>query len=266
MTDFVSMPTKFNNANVSEDEFYFGSATDNAPDAATRVLLWHNFIEVALGDIAKQSFYLTPNGTGGFTQQSLYSIMRTGNTWPPAALSTYKDDKFIEGMFASTLKSFFYDYKSSGGNVGTDSTSIANNYRTYLQSPNIDNVAKKQNTILLWVWEVLLKVLANIHNATPSKGGYLLAMTSAEDKAAQKIEDITYAVQASANDYSTQAANMNKQKDAEVARSQRASAGKNGQTAQSMMTQLRDQATQQAQLMSTLMQTMESLYQAIIKK
>jgi hypothetical protein len=265
---YVNIPSRF----VSSD-FYYSTYSANVSSTPDKTALWKTFIEQSFGENTKSQFMTFPNSTGGFSQKSIYDIMHavgSNGAWPPAELITYKDYTYIEGMFASSLKSFFYDYaqdqaNTPGGKKITDGGVMAN-YATYLQNPLREPVAKKQNTVLLWVWQVLLKILSETNKAAPTEGNYLLATTNSEDAAATEIQKISYSIQQSANDYAVQKTNIQLQTRAEVLRSQRASAGKQGQKAQSMITQLRDQATQQSQLMSTIIQTMEGLYQAILSK
>lgn len=268
---YVNIPTG-TGVHDFTDRYYYGSSnvtfdTLSTSDKTTiRQNLWHTFLDLFFGPdtSAGQTFYTRSDGS----TISLSSLLHESGTWPPEELTQYKDYLLIEGLFAGTLKSFFYDYVPTKNNVTFTggSPTYLTAYTTYLTDPNASGVAQKQNSILLWVWEVLSAMLKSVNEATPTKGNYLLTMTSAEDKAASSLASITYGTQQNAEDYGTQASNMNKQKEAEVLRAQRSSAGKKGQTAQSMMTSLRDQATQHQQLMTSLMQTMESMIQSIMKK
>jgi hypothetical protein len=268
---YISIPSGTGIHDFS-DRYYYG-ASNTSLDSLTegerttiRQNLWNKFLDIFFGPdtSAGDTYYTRSDGS----TISLSSLLHSSGSWPPAELVQYKDYLLVEGLFAGALKSFFYDYAPKRTDItfsGGSPTYIAS-FQTYLTDPNTSDVAKKQNSILLWVWEVLSEMLSSINKATPTKGSYLLTMTAAEDKAASSLGAIEYVTQQNAEDYSSQALNMNRQKQAEVLRAQRSAAGKKGQTAQSMITSLRDQGTQHQQLMTTIMQSMEAMIQSIMKK
>lgn len=267
----VSLPTGVNGSNHNfNDNYYYGLHSSNMT-TQSRSDLWNAFLDLFYGPStnAAQIMYTRANGS----TISLSSLLTSSGTWPPAELQTYNDNLLIEGLFSACLKSFFYDYAenypNTGGTItysGSDSTYVANKFSTYLSDPTTNSASQKQNNILIWVFEVLTNILSSINNTTPTQGSYLIAMTSVEEQAAQSLAAITYLVQQNGTDYGSQTTNMQNQQNAQVIQAYRAAAGKTGQIAQSMITTLRDQSTQQSQLMSTVIQTLESMVQAIIKK
>lgn len=272
---YISIPDGTTGLNdFSNDYFYGGSMTtlysalNDTERSTLRNTLWQAFLDTYFGSStsAGNTYYTQADGSNA----SLYTMLHTSGSWPPAALTQYKDYLLIEGLFSGVLKSFFYDYMPTHSGIDFTTTTGAASYLThfnnYLLDPNRPDIAKKQNSILLWVWETLSLMLQSVNQATPTKGNYVLAMVGAEDKSATAVANIQYLTQQNSEDYASQATNMTRQKDAEVYRNQRSAAGKKEQSAQAMITSMRDQSTQHSQLMTTLMQTMESMIQGIIKK
>jgi hypothetical protein len=266
---YVSIPNGTAGIHNFSDPYYYGksnSSISNLVDVSGN--LWKKFLDIFFSSStnAGKTYYTRSDGS----TISLADLLHTSGSWPPAELTQYKDYLLIESLFSGALKSFFYDYMPNQPGVifseTSGDTSYVTHFQNFLTDPNRPDIAKKQNSILLWVWEALSLMLESVNKATPTKGNYLLAMTGVEDKTATAISNIQYLTQQNAEDYSSQSTNMNRQKEAEVYRAQRSSAGKKGQAAQAMITSLRDQSTQHSQLMTTLMQTMESMIQSIIKK
>jgi hypothetical protein len=263
---YVSLPTGVNGAiHDFNDNYYYGLYTSSMTSQA-RTDLWNAFLNLFYGSgtNASQIMYTTDAGA----TVSLSTLLTTTGTWPPAELKTYKENLLIEGLFASCLKSFFYDYAEKYPNAaGTiNSSNVVTKFLNYLSDPATNSVAKKNNSILIWAFDLLKNILRSINEATPTKGSYLIAMTKLELKIADDLSAITYLTQSSSSDYGSQTTNMQNQQKAEVYRAYRSSAGKTGQLAQSMITTLRDQSTQQSQLMSTIIQTLESMVNSVIKK
>lgn len=272
MTNYYAIPATFNNS------YYYGAyyTTYSVNIDSARQALWQIYIDSYFGSTSSAAYtYLSTNLENPQITASLYSLLRPDSnlaTWPTSSTSSpltfYADNIFIEGMFGMLLRDFFYHYAPAHLNASdfSSSSAIQSAFTTYLSSSARDSTTYKQNTILIWIWELLTQMLTSINNTTLTQGGYLLAMTSAENAAAQQLANINYRAQANDQDYTTQAANMNMQTNADVYRAMRSSNGKQGQIAQSMITSLRDAATQQAQLMATIIQNMESMYQAIMRK
>lgn len=214
--------------------------------------LWETFIDT-----------LFPSGGEGPFNEALNS----SGTWPPADLQTYQSYRIVEGIFTAALKDFFYVYLPSHSNpASTSATALEAAFANYLTDPNVSSSSKRQSTVLHWVWEVLVETLERFHEASPTKGGYALAMAAAEQASVDELTRISFGTQSSSSDYGTQRNNMEAQQDAEIFRSYRAVSGKRGQDAQAGMTTMRDNASQHSQMMSTLLQSMESMIQSVIKR
>lgn len=263
--------------------YYYSTAAHNIQVQGNADALWHMYLDAFFGSSTSATstfLQMDPTNNPQATQE-LYTILRTSGAWPvdqngavttAGPLTYYKDYFLIQGMYGTLLRNFFYNYAPQKGwdlttaNVNANSDYINTRFNVYLNDVNRDSVTNKQNTIFLWLWQLLTQMLERIDNITLAHSGFLLAMTQAELVAANNMAAIHYSAQSDANDYATQASNMNLQKSADVQRSYRSADGKNGQISQSMMTQLRDQATQQVQLMTAVVEGMEAMYQAIMKK
>lgn len=243
----VSPPSGF-------DAAFFYSSYNSSLNASIKNELWETFVDV----------YFPAGGNGPYND-----ALNSGGTWPPADLTTYLDYKIIEGIFGATLKDFFYVYAfdNSIASSSVDSVSEARTqFTAYLNDVSRASSAKRQSTVLLWVWEVLVQILQRFHDAAPTKGGYALAMADAEKASVDLLTEVSFGTQSSSSDYGTQRNNMQAQQDAELYRSYRAIVGKRGQDAQAMITTTRDTASNHSQLMASVLQAMESMIQAVIKR
>lgn len=235
-----------------DSSFYYGSYGSSQTLTNLDDTLWEKFIDS----------YFPSGGTGPFNE-----ALNSAGSWPPTDLETYNASLIVEGIFGAALKDFFYVYAPEQGISTTSSEAeIAAAFETFLGSPVLASSAKRQSTIMHWVFEVLVEMLERFHEAAPTKGGYALAMADAEADSVDNLVAISFGTQSSSSDYGTQRDNMEAQQDAEEQRSYRAIAGKRGQDAQASMTSMRDNASSHSQMMSTLLQSMESMIQAIIKR
>lgn len=242
----VDIPSGF------DSSFYYGSYGASQTLTSLDDTLWNKFIDT----------YFPAGGVGPFND-----ALNSSGTWPPAELDTYNAYRIVEGIFGAALKDFFYVYAPQQG-LSTSSTAseIEAAFETFLGDVPAASSAKRQSSVLHWVFEVLVELLERFHEAAPTKGGYALAMADAEADSVENLVAISFGTQSSSSDYGTQRDNMEAQQDAEEQRSYRAIAGKKGQDAQAAMTTMRDNASTHSQMMSTLLQSMENMIQAIIKR
>jgi hypothetical protein len=224
------------------NDFYYGAYASKIESDADRQALWDEYLAL-----------FRPDQGNGYTANQL----------------ELKEDVFIQALFGVILKEFFYEHAVKKNLNITSTTTPAELkafFTAYLTSSDRASTTKSQSSVLLWVWEVVGEALVRMHDAAPTKASYALAMTNAELAAVNAMSNIKFETQSSAADYSTSSANMTKQKELEGLRAWRGLVGKKTQTSQSMMTSLRDNASQQSQLMSAVMQIMESMIQAVIKR
>lgn len=249
------------------DAYYYGTFSTTV-GTTYQSPMWQGFLDLFYGSSTSAANIMYTRSDG--SQISLSNLLRnnTSSTWPPTELTEYEDHLLIESLFASCLRSFFYDYAPSyaSGAGALSSGNITTRFLAYLQDPDTNSASQKQSNILIWIFNMLANMLNSINEATPTEGNYLLAMTKVEVAAATSLSNITYGVQSSSDDYETQTENMENQKQGEVLQAQRSAAGKTGQQAQAVITALRDAGSQQSDLMASVMQSFDTMIQTIVKK